>query len=37
MWGKKTPTSFSPVTSANVDISPQNFVTFSFNIFVTLV
>ena len=31
------PTSFSPVTSKNVRISPQNFLTFSFNTFVTLV
>ena len=30
--GKKVPpTSFSPVTSTNVGISPQNFLTFSFN------
>ena len=29
-------TSFSPVTSTNVRISPQNFLTFSFNPFVTL-
>ena len=30
---KKAPplTSFSPVTSTNVGISPQNFMTFSFN------
>ena len=27
------PTSFSPVTSTNVRISPQNFLTFSFNPF----
>ena len=34
---KKTPsTSFSPVTSTNVRISPQNFLTFSFNPFPTL-
>ena len=31
------PTMFSPVTSTNVGISPQNFVTFSFNPFATLV
>ena len=37
IWGKKTPTSFSPVTSANVDISPKNFLNFSFNPFATLV
>ena len=35
---KKVPaTSFSPVTSTNVEISPQNFLTFSFNLFATLV
>ena len=28
---KGSPTSFSPVTSTNVGISPQNFLTFSFN------
>ena len=31
------PTSFSPVTSANVGIKPQNFLTFSFNPFDRLV
>ena len=31
------PTSFSSVTSTNVGISPQNFLTFSFNPFATLV
>ena len=31
------PTSFSHVISANVGISPQNFLTFSFNFFATLV
>ena len=31
------PTSFSPVTSTNVGISPQNFLAFSFNHFATLV
>ena len=31
------PTSFSPVTSTNVKIRHQNFVTFSFNPFSTLV
>ena len=31
------PTSFSPVTSTNIGISPQNFLTFSFNSFATLV
>ena len=31
-WGqKKNPTSFSPVTSANVGISSQNFLKFSFS------
>ena len=30
-------TSFSSVTSANVGISPKNFLTFSFNPFATLV
>ena len=34
---KDPPTSFSPVTSTNVGISPQNFLTFSFNPFATLV
>ena len=33
---KLPPTSFSPVTSTNVKISPQNFLTFSFNPFATL-
>ena len=38
MGGKKAPlTSFSSVTSANVEISPRNFLTFSFNPFTTLV
>ena len=31
------PTSFSSVTSTNIRISPQNFLTFSFNPFTTLV
>ena len=36
--GKKAPpTSFSPVTSTNVGISPKNFLTFSFNPFDRLV
>ena len=37
--GKKDlpPTGFSSVTSANVGISPQNFLTFNFNHFATLV
>ena len=36
--GKKAPpTSFSPVTSTNVEIRPQNFLTFSFNPFDRLV
>ena len=34
---KKTPTSFFPVTSTNVRFDPQNFLTFSFNPFVTQV
>ena len=34
---KDPPTSFSPVTSTNVRIKPQNFLTFSFNPFATLV
>ena len=37
-WGQKgLPTSFSPVTSTNVRFGPQNFLTFSFNPFATLV
>ena len=37
-WGKKAPpTSFSPVTSTNVEINHQNFLNFSFNLFATLV
>ena len=36
--GKKAScTSFSPVTSTKVGISPKNFQTFSFNPFATLV
>ena len=34
---KCSPSSFSPVTSANVGISPQNFLIFSFNPLATLV
>ena len=34
---KGSPTSFSPVTPTNVRISPQNFLTFSFNPFDRLV
>ena len=34
---KDPPISCSPVTSANVEISPQNFLTFSFNPFARLV
>ena len=34
---KASCTSFSPVTSTNVGISPKNFQTFSFNPFATLV
>ena len=39
MGGKKAPprTSFSPVTSTNVGIRPQNILTFGFNRFTTLV
>ena len=37
MGGQKNPpTSFSPVTPTNVEISPQKFLTFSFNPFATL-
>ena len=35
--GKKAPSSFSPAISTNVGISHQNFLTFSFNLFATLV
>ena len=40
-WGfegecKKATYQFSPVTSTNVGISPQNFLTFSVNPFATL-
>ena len=36
--GKKAPpTSFSPVTSTNVGVGPQNVLNFSFNSFTTLV
>ena len=31
------PTSFSPVTSTNIEFGPQNFLAFSFNPFATLV
>ena len=31
------PTSFSSVTSTKVGVSPQNFLTFSFNPFATVV
>ena len=34
---RSSPTSFSSVTSTNVGISPQNFPTFGFNPFATLV
>ena len=38
MGGQKgPPTSFSPVNSTNVGISPQNLLTFSFNPFAILV
>ena len=33
---KRSPSSFPPVTSTNVGISPQNFLTFSFYPFTTL-
>ena len=33
----RAPTSFCPVTSTNVGIRPQHFLTFSFNPFATLV
>ena len=36
-WGEDPNTSFSPATSTNVGISPLNFLTFSFNLFATLV
>ena len=35
-WGGGGGDSFSPVTSKNVAISPQNVLTFSFNPFATL-
>ena len=35
--GKKAPYQFFPLTSTNAEISPQNFLTFSFNTFHTLV
>ena len=35
--GGEPTTSFPPITSTNVEISPQNFLIFSFNPFVTLV
>ena len=34
---KGPPTSFSPVTSTKIGLSPQNFLTFGFNTFTTLV
>ena len=34
---KRPTTSFSPVTSTNIGLSSQNFLTFSFNPFATLV
>ena len=34
---KAPPTSFPPVTSTNVGISPKNFLTFTYNPFTTLV
>ena len=35
--GGGPPTSFSPLTSTNIGFGPQNFLTFSFNPFTTLV
>ena len=38
LFRSKSPlTSFSPVTSTNVGFGPQNLLTFSFNLFATLV
>ena len=37
MGKKTTPNSFFPVTSTNEGVSPENFLTFSYNAFVTLV
>ena len=37
MGGKKAAITFFPVTSANVRISSQDFLNFSFNPFATLV
>ena len=34
---ERPPTSFSSVTSANLRINTQNFLTFSFDLFATLV
>ena len=34
---RPTPTGISPVTATNVGFVPQNFLTFSFNPFATLV
>ena len=34
---KRPPTSFFPVTSIDVEVSTQSFLTFSFNLFVRLV
>ena len=36
-WAEAPPTSFAPVTSTNIRISPQNFLTFSVNPFDRLV
>ena len=36
LWGGGPPTSFPPATSTNVGISPKNFLTFTYNLFVTL-
>ena len=34
---KKAPYQFFPLTATNVEFGPQNFLTFSFNTFATLV
>ena len=36
-WQKGPPTSFFPVTSTKVELSPQNFLTVSFNTLATVV
>ena len=39
VWGRTVPplTSVTPITSTNVEFGPQNFLTFSFDPFVTIV